>query len=606
MKRDQLIEQLKDLDINTKVGLSNEYHSENQYPDQEIFYLDDDFFNTYYENRPAEAVRAWIFGSNQNSWGDEFVQFDGYGNLETLSNWKVKEEVDGVLDDIADWMIETDYDLSYLDIDLEEDEEFEVSEETYWDNLEVLPPFYFETLNGKKVQGGFAVGEPSDHVETPEGTKAVYQAYYKKDGKYFYVPSYVWFKGVDVEPTYSDGEDHPHAMTVDPEAFKKGGKATSYKGYKDPMNPRNLIGENMLYGSPEYQMKFIPRSVKKTKSGWEFTGDMPQSTLGTEGHFFELTPRQVVKLFMDGEVTWTAGGAHNKLTRDFSKMKRGGSATAEMTNADVLESWYESGRLEDGMEVYAGEGEVWEDPETGVYIYVPLEYNRDFSKAPKGEYDLDHVEDLVYGELELWIDPETGKSYEIPYSIERFWDKATVHESFNDAKYGKNAIELFKRGGSTRTNSKVKYVIKNEGSADHGKSFTDHKDLVKHLRSMGDKTYNDASDEFLLSEAYNHGWYDIERFKKGGTAGSYKGRELFEYEIPNWAVAPLINGDFTGLSDEDESKLTKFMDEVVEDHGNALFMLGDKSDESSFSPSNDIDNLGSDVTVLYIMRYEHI
>jgi hypothetical protein len=85
------------------------------------------------------------------------------------------------------------------------------------------------------------------------------------------------------------------------------------------------------------------------------------------------------------------------------------------------------------------------------------------------------------------------------------------------------------------------------------------------------------------------------RLKGGGVED-----ELIEYTIPTWALSSLINGDDSGLEDEDIEKLDSFINKVVKRHGNALFMLGDKSEKSEFSSYNDIDNLGNDVTTLYI------
>lgn len=76
--------------------------------------------------------------------------------------------------------------------------------------------------------------------------------------------------------------------------------------------------------------------------------------------------------------------------------------------------------------------------------------------------------------------------------------------------------------------------------------------------------------------------------------------ELIEYTIPTWALSSLINGDDSGLQDEDIEKIDKFVSEVVDTYGNANFMLGEESEESHFSYFNDIDSLGSDVTILYI------
>jgi hypothetical protein len=86
------------------------------------------------------------------------------------------------------------------------------------------------------------------------------------------------------------------------------------------------------------------------------------------------------------------------------------------------------------------------------------------------------------------------------------------------------------------------------------------------------------------------------QYAKGGEVSN----ELVEYVVPTYYVSSLINGDDSGLEDEDIEKIDKFIQKVLNRDGNALFMLGDKSEESDFSPYNDIDNLGSDVTTLYI------
>jgi len=78
--------------------------------------------------------------------------------------------------------------------------------------------------------------------------------------------------------------------------------------------------------------------------------------------------------------------------------------------------------------------------------------------------------------------------------------------------------------------------------------------------------------------------------------------DLIEFNIPVWAVSALINADESGLSDEDQFKLNKFVQDVANKYGNANFMLGDVDgkDDLGFQHSNDIDNLGSEVYRLYI------
>lgn len=78
--------------------------------------------------------------------------------------------------------------------------------------------------------------------------------------------------------------------------------------------------------------------------------------------------------------------------------------------------------------------------------------------------------------------------------------------------------------------------------------------------------------------------------------------DLIEFEIPEWALSPLVNGDNSGLEDGDEQKLNQFVERVVSQFGNAHFMLRDIDGEDNlgFRPNNDIDNLGSNVYRLYI------
>lgn len=86
--------------------------------------------------------------------------------------------------------------------------------------------------------------------------------------------------------------------------------------------------------------------------------------------------------------------------------------------------------------------------------------------------------------------------------------------------------------------------------------------------------------------------------KDGGNVND----SILEFTIPTWAVPALINGDYSGLEDEDEEKLNKFVEKTVAKYGNALFMLGDKSEETEFHYRNDIDGtLGGDVTTLYLL-----
>ncbi len=77
--------------------------------------------------------------------------------------------------------------------------------------------------------------------------------------------------------------------------------------------------------------------------------------------------------------------------------------------------------------------------------------------------------------------------------------------------------------------------------------------------------------------------------------------ELLEFDIPTWALSVLINGDNSGLEDEDIKKLDAFIQETIDEYGNANFMSGGESEEPSFRWRNDIDGvLGADVITLYL------
>lgn len=149
-----------------------------------------------------------------------------------------------------------------------------------------------------------------------------------------------------------------------------------------------------------------------------------------------------------------------------------------------------------------------------------------------------------------------------------------------------------------------------------GEQMADELGGVKNLGEKLIETYFDYEKfgseleyDFISVRGKDGNYYFFNRnFAKGGKLKYAKGGEvsdeLVEYSIPTWAVSSLINADDSGLEDEDIEKINKFVDNVVARHGNAFFMLGEKSEESNFEPYNDIDRLGSDVTTLYIRPSE--
>ncbi|QIW88610.1 hypothetical protein P59_241 [Bacillus phage P59] len=94
----------------------------------EFHHNDEDFFNTFFDGNPAEAVRAAHFG--EYNYGDDYVRFNGYGNLESFNDYQLEQDLKDELEEIAEAIIEKQAHLS-LDPELESilDEEEEDEDE---------------------------------------------------------------------------------------------------------------------------------------------------------------------------------------------------------------------------------------------------------------------------------------------------------------------------------------------------------------------------------------------------------------------------------------------------------------------------------------------
>jgi len=78
-------EEFEDYSGSDWLQLHSEYCSENSI-ENDIFDFSDpeEFFETFFSGRTEEAVRAAIFGDV--NWGDNYIKFNGYGNLETITD----------------------------------------------------------------------------------------------------------------------------------------------------------------------------------------------------------------------------------------------------------------------------------------------------------------------------------------------------------------------------------------------------------------------------------------------------------------------------------------------------------------------------------------
>lgn len=86
---------------------------------------DEEFFKTYFYNKPEEAVRATYYGNYE--YMDDYVHFNAYGNLDSCSEYEYEEELKSYIDEIIDRIKEEKENLELSEIikDLLEKEEEE-------------------------------------------------------------------------------------------------------------------------------------------------------------------------------------------------------------------------------------------------------------------------------------------------------------------------------------------------------------------------------------------------------------------------------------------------------------------------------------------------
>lgn len=120
MTLEQFKEKFNDLSTSEKVSIYNEYQLEHGNPDDMLNSFDEDFFNMRFEGKPMDAVRAAYFG--EIHWTDEYIRFDAYGNLESVSSFSVDEIIE---DEIEEIFKHSDTWEDYIEEDEEEDTEEE-------------------------------------------------------------------------------------------------------------------------------------------------------------------------------------------------------------------------------------------------------------------------------------------------------------------------------------------------------------------------------------------------------------------------------------------------------------------------------------------------
>ena len=82
----------------------------------EVFENNEEFFEMFFANRPMDAVRAVCYGDY--SYSDDYVHFNGYGNLESCSNWEFEDELKENIDEIIERLIELQHHIYISNNDL--------------------------------------------------------------------------------------------------------------------------------------------------------------------------------------------------------------------------------------------------------------------------------------------------------------------------------------------------------------------------------------------------------------------------------------------------------------------------------------------------------
>ena len=112
-----IIDQIENLTSSELVALNNLYCQSCNMYDSEVYANDEEFFQVFYPNAGdgLKVAQAVTFG-NYN-YNDDWVRFNGYGNLETIYDFSTEDLVD-LVSVIAEYVLEhTEEFEDVLDLD---------------------------------------------------------------------------------------------------------------------------------------------------------------------------------------------------------------------------------------------------------------------------------------------------------------------------------------------------------------------------------------------------------------------------------------------------------------------------------------------------------
>lgn len=100
---EKFTEEFKNLTDREKIAIYNDYCMVHGDSDNMLYDFDEEFFEMAFEGKePMEICRATFFGDIK-SWSDEYIRFNAYGNLESLSEFDVVEETEDYIEEIYDY-----------------------------------------------------------------------------------------------------------------------------------------------------------------------------------------------------------------------------------------------------------------------------------------------------------------------------------------------------------------------------------------------------------------------------------------------------------------------------------------------------------------------
>ena len=82
----------------------------------EYYENDEEFFNMFFPNNPSEAVRSAYYGDYH--YCDNYVRFNGYGNLESFNDYDLENKYKDYIDEIVKSLIEHYQQISICDDEL--------------------------------------------------------------------------------------------------------------------------------------------------------------------------------------------------------------------------------------------------------------------------------------------------------------------------------------------------------------------------------------------------------------------------------------------------------------------------------------------------------